>query len=129
MGASGKEPEFPERVTDLASQIRSEFIDEEITQLLSEKKLVRLGELIEDEDVIEEEFSNFLNDSVPGFDEIYQEKVLDNKVVIEGRIKQLRILTVGETDLQLSLDTCEVLIEKGEWLKIQDILVTEFAEY
>ncbi len=130
MGASGKEPEFPERVTDLASEIWSEFIDEEITDLLSEKQLVRLGELLEDEDVTEEEFSNFLNESVPGFDEMYQEKVLDNKaVVVEGRVKQLRILTQGETDLQLSLDTCEDLIEKGEWLKVQDILATEFAEY
>ncbi len=130
MGASGNEPEFPERVTDLASEIWSEFIDEEITDLLNEKQLVRLGELLEDEEVTEEEFSNFLNESVPGFDEMYQEKVLDNKaVVVEGRVKQLRILTQGETDLQLSLDICEDLIEKGEWLKVQDILATDFSEY
>ena len=130
MGANGNEPEFPDKVNELASQIWSEFIDEEITHLLTDEQLIKLGELLESEETTEEQFSEFLNNSVDGFDEMYQEKVLDNKaVIIEGRIKQLRIFLEGETDKQLLLDDCDELIEKGEWLQVQDILVTEFSEY
>lgn len=130
MGESGQEDDFSERINDLASRIWSEFIDEEITHLLTNEQLVQLGVLLEDEDTTEEEFSNFLNDSIPGFDEMYQEKVLDNKaVLVEGRIKQLRALTVGETDLELLLDDCDDLIEKGEWLQVQDILVKDFSDF
>lgn len=130
MGISGKDEGFSDRINDLATDMWAEFIDEEIADLLNDEQLVELGELLEDEDTTEQEFADFLNDSIPGFDEMYQEKVLDNKaVLIEGRIKQLRILAEGESDLQHFLDECESLIEKGEWLKVQDILATEFAEY
>lgn len=130
MGNEGKSEEFTERVSDLASRIWSEFIDEEIAHLLSEEQLDTLGELLEDEETTEEDFSEFLNKCVPSFDEMYQEKILDNKAVaIEGRVKQLRSLAAGESDKQQLLDDCEDLIEKGEWLKVQDILATEFAEY
>ncbi|GIK84349.1 MAG: hypothetical protein BroJett025_09710 [Patescibacteria group bacterium] len=130
MGASGRDPEFPEQVNNLAAQIWSEFIDEEISDLLTEEQLLRLGELLEDEDATEEDFSEFLNESVSGFDEMYQEKILDSKAItIEGRIKQLRTLADGEVDKLHLLDECEELIEDGEWLQVQDILATEFAEY
>lgn len=130
MGASGQEDDFSDRINDLASRIWSEFIDEEITHLLTDEQLVQLGVLLQDEETTEEEFSDFLNDAVAGFDEMYQEKVLDNKaVIVEGRIKQLRVLTAGETELELLLDDCEDLIEKGEWLEVQDILVKYFADF
>ncbi len=130
MGESGKESDFSDRINDLASRIWSEFIDEEISHLLTDEQLVQLGVLLEDEETTEEEFSNFLNDSVSGFDEMYQEKVLDNKaVLVEGRVKQLRALTAGETDLELLLDDCDELIEKGEWLEVQDILAKDFSDF
>lgn len=129
MGESGRDEGFSDRVNELASRIWSEFIDEEITPILSDEQLSDLGALLTDEDTTEEEFSEFLNDVVPKFDEMYQEKVLDNKaVVVEGRIKQLRILVEGEPDLELLLDECEDLIEKGEWLKVQDILAKDFSD-
>lgn len=130
MGASGREEEFSDRVSELASRIWSEFIDEEVTPLLSDEQLVKLGELLEDEETTEEQFSEFLNEAIPEFDEMYQEKVLDNKaVIVEGRIKQLRVLVAGEPDLELLLDECEDLIEKGEWLKVQDVLAKDFTEF
>lgn len=130
MGTEGQADDFGERVNELASTIWSEFIDEEVAHLLSDEQLDELGELLEDEDTTEEQFSEFLNKAIPSFDEMYQEKILDNKAVaVEGRIKQLRALAAGESDKQLLLDECEDLIEQGEWLEVQSILATEFAEY
>ena len=130
MGSEGNSEKFTERVSDLASRIWSEFIDEEIAHLLTEEQLDMLGKLLEDEDTTEEDLSEFLNKCVPSFDEMYQEKILDNKAAtVEGRVKQLRSLAAGESDKQQLLDDCKSLIEKGEWLEVQAVLATDFAEY
>ena len=130
MGDSGLDPEFSNNLGILTSKIWSEFIDEEISDLLSEDQLIRLGELLEDDETTEQNFLDFFNECVPNFEEMYLEKVLDNKaVLVEGRIKQLRLFTDGETDKQLLLDECEELIKKGEWLIVQDTLATEFIDY
>lgn len=130
MGVSAEDSTFPEKASELASQIWSEFIDEEITDLLTDEQLVELGELLENEDTTEQQFVTFLNDAVPNFEEMYEEKILENKaVLVEGRINQLRVFSEGETDKQLLLDNCEELIDKGEWLQVESILATEFAGY
>ena len=130
MGVSAEDSEFPKKASELASQIWSEFIDEEITDLLTDEQLVELGELLENEDTTEQQFITFLNDAVPNFEEMYEEKILENKaVLVEGRINQLRVFSEGETDKQLLLDNCEELIDKGEWLQVESILATEFASY
>jgi len=130
MGEDGRNEGFTDRLSEMAGTIWSEFINEEVAHLLTDEQLDKLDELLQDEETTEEQFSEFLNDSVPGFDEMYQEKILDNKAVaVEERIKRLRSLSAGETELQFLLDDCEDLIEKGEWLAVQDILVTEFADF
>lgn len=130
MGDSTNEDDFNERLSDLASKIWAEFLDEEINHLLSDSQIEELGVLLTNEETTEEQFSDFLNDAVPNFEEMYQEKILDNKaIIVEGRIQHLRNQLSGESEKEILLDDCDDLINKDEWLQVQGILSTEFAEY
>lgn len=130
MGQEGQADDFTERLSELASTIWTNFIDEEVAELLDEEQTEKLAKLFENEETTEEDFSTLLTDIVPDFDDMYRDKVLENKAVaVEGRIKQLGYLSSGESDKSMLLDDCEDLIEEGEWLKVQDILVKDFSEY
>lgn len=130
MGKSGQDPDFEERLIDLNQSVWTNFLNEEVAYMLSDADQERLGKLFDDENTTQEQFLSFFREAIDDFDLKYKTYLLENKAEsVKGRIQYLEVMVSEDAEKTELLNQANQAAEAGEWLRVEQILSQNFADF